>query len=146
MKDEWPGSPGLRASGEGQFRYDGDSAPLFLFFCFCFARVLDDLAISAWQCKGRTEEWWNEMAWVGAPCQGLPQCSGLIPLSPTPLNVVQHLQLARCVCVEVVNHGCWVGSHILALWGILTNNLAHAHGKKTEWEKADHQSKSQYIK
>lgn len=39
---------------------------------------------------------------------------GLIPLSPNPLNAVQHFQLAQHV--EVVNQECWVGSHTYALW------------------------------
>lgn len=51
-------------------------------FPFC-ARVLDDLAVSTWQRASGTEEWWNEMAWVEAPCQGLPQCLGPNLLTPT---------------------------------------------------------------
>lgn len=39
---------------------------------------------------------------------------GLIPLSPSPLNVVQHFQLAQRV--EVVNQEFCLGTHTQELW------------------------------
>lgn len=53
------------------------------------------MAVSTWQCKSRTDEMrWHE--WKNY-AKALPQCTGLIPLSPTPLNVevVNQWELGR---------------------------------------------------
>ena len=98
------------------------------FFFFCFI-LWESARWFGYKCLAITERWGvrsDEMKWHEweAPCQGLPQCpGGWSPLSPTPLNVVQHLTwLSECmcvcvcvcvwVCVEAVNHGC---SHTQAL-------------------------------
>lgn len=135
MKDEWVTHPAW--GHQGQFRYDGGSAALYFVLFFYFSRVLDDMAVSTWQCKSRTEEWWNEMHEWKHHAKACRSARGWSLLSPTPLNVVQHLQLAQCLCVEVVNQwelGRQSHSSVKIWRGTLTNHSAHVCGwKKSYW-------------
>lgn len=130
-------SPCVRTSSEGQS--DGDSTSLFLKFFFYFFLIL----------LFHKSAWWYGWA-LGNSRVGLRSdemkrhewkhhakacrsARGWSLLSPTPWNVVQPLQLARCLCVEVVNQ--WKPgrqSHwsIKIWWGTLMCHLARVYGWK----------------
>lgn len=81
----------------------------FKWLCYFFFWHFTSLcAITAWHSNSGAKKWWNEMARVGAPCQGLPQCSGLDPTSSHPPQWC--LSLAQCV--RDVNHEYWAVTHI----------------------------------
>ena len=95
-----------------------------LFFFFFFFSLWESARWFGHKCSAITEQWGvrsDEMKWHEweAPCQGLPQCSGgWSLLSPTPLNVVQHLHLAQWMCVCVCVCVC------MCVWRLLIMDAA----------------------
>ena len=94
------------------------------FFFFFFFSLWESARWFGHKCSAITEQWGvrsDEMKWHEweAPCQGLPQCSGgWSLLSPTPLNVVQHLHLAQWMCVCVCVCVC------MCVWRLLIMDAA----------------------